>query len=1005
MILNIKYLNFTQVFWLLFLIIALDSCVVDTSFPINKKVVCNMEMLNEKGDMFIAANDSSKFFVGGSLRTDLVAHSGKYSVLTTPITKPYALKHKIRCVDPDSYINVSVWRKSNDEKGVLVVTGKNKGELYFVTKKVVETHENDWDKLEIDVYTPPDYKGDTLMIYVWNNSTDTVYFDDLIIERQTHKQYPDYNYDEGLNLVFDTSDFVKIMEKRKKAFENGILQASDNDWVKGIVVDNDEAMKAKMRLKGDWLDHLWGDKWSYRVKMKKDNAFNRLRIFSLQTPSARSYLLEWVTHKLFHENDVLTTRYGFIPLKFNNQPRGLYVWEEHFVKQLLEWNNRREGPIVKFSEDPFWQIQKMNINFKKWPVFPYYPAATIIPFGQKKTVENDVLFKQYLSAQKLMNQYKYQQKKTHEIFDVDKLAKYYAMLELTHARHGMVWHNQRMYYNPVICKLEPIAFDGYTDHDEPDLSINDNMAFKAFTHKEPMILQEHLILNLFADTVFLSKYLYYLEEYSKPESIDEFLSHYESEIKYNDSILQLEFPFYRYDNELLIKSAEVIREYLPDLKQIIIDSLSDGNFGFQVKYEVYNDTSVYENTPEFFVNVYIEDISKDSLKLDIQNYFTRDLVFLGTGIDNSTISNYFIDKLTLNAFNGDIEQSKLIIDADTSANYLFFMVNDKMDTYTVPILPWPFPKGITPQQELMAKVDLNNELFDTIIDNNIYIKEGNITVREPIIISDGFYVNFSAGTSINLVDSAMIISYSPVFMKGTATDPIVITSSDYTGNGFTVLQAKEISILENVVFENLNTLDYNSWTLTGAVTFYESDVSIANTKFYRNQCEDALNIIRSDFVLSNSSFHYIYGDAFDADYCTGEILHSNFTNIGNDAMDFSGSEITIKDTEVNLAEDKGISGGEDSKVTVFNTTIQRANIGLASKDLSVVEVIDSRVETCNYGLVLLQKKPEYGPSVMILKNTKLRDLKVEMLIEENSKVEIYGRTIFGKEKNLSDIFY
>ncbi len=242
-------------------------------------------------------------------------------------------------------------------------------------------------------------------------------------------------------------------------------------------------------------------------------------------------------------------------------------------------------------------------------------------------------------------------------------------------------------------------------------------------------------------------------------------------------------------------------------------------------------------------------------------------------------------------------------------------------------------------------------------------------------------------------------------MHGTKVDPIVITSSDFSGNGFTVLQAEELSIVENVLFENLNTLNYQSWTLTGALTFYESDVTITNTKFYRNQCEDALNIIRSDFTLNNSSFDFIYGDAFDADYCTGEVLGTTFSNIGNDAMDFSGSEITIRDSEVNMVEDKGISGGEDSRIYIFNTNIQRANIGLASKDLSVVEVTDSKVETCNYGIVLLQKKPEYGPSEMILKNTRLSDLKVEMLIEENSKVVIYGRTIFGKEKNLSDIFY
>jgi len=74
----------------------------------------------------MAVNDSSKFFAGGWLRSNLEAHSGEYSILTTPIIKPYALKHKIRCVAPDSYINVSVWRKSKDENGVLVVARQSK---------------------------------------------------------------------------------------------------------------------------------------------------------------------------------------------------------------------------------------------------------------------------------------------------------------------------------------------------------------------------------------------------------------------------------------------------------------------------------------------------------------------------------------------------------------------------------------------------------------------------------------------------------------------------------------------------------------------------------------------------------------------------------------------------------------------------------------------------------------------------------------------------------------
>jgi len=84
------------------------------------------------------------------------------------------------------------------------------------------------------------------------------------------------------------------------------------------------------------------------------------------------------------------------------------------------------------------------------------------------------------------------------------------------------------------------------------------------------------------------------------------------------------------------------------------------------------------------------------------------------------------------------------------------------------------------------------------------------------------------------------------------------------------------------------------WTLTGAVNFYESDVEITNTTFYRNQCEDALNIIRSDFILKNSIFDYIYSDAFDSDFSTGKVIDTKFTNTGNDAIDFSGSQILIQ---------------------------------------------------------------------------------------------------------------
>ena len=60
---------------------------------------------------------------------------------------------------------------------------------------------------------------------------------------------------------------------------------------------------------------------------------------------------EWFAHKIFEYEDILTTRYIFVPVIINGEKKGVYALEEHFDKQLLEHRKRREGPIVKFDEN------------------------------------------------------------------------------------------------------------------------------------------------------------------------------------------------------------------------------------------------------------------------------------------------------------------------------------------------------------------------------------------------------------------------------------------------------------------------------------------------------------------------------------------------------------------------------------------------------------------------------------------------------------------------------
>jgi hypothetical protein len=982
----------------------LYGCAPVDEFPSGSEILCDAEIKNKKGDKFVASKQEKVFFDGGWQQSTMEAHGGDHSVMTVAKKSPFAFGHQIKHAGPDWYFEVTVWRKSRDGKGVLVASGKDAKKLYKPSSRVIETDTGGWEKIFLEVYTPPNFNYENLKFYVWNNGSDTVFFDDLLIRRLPRKHYPEYNQS-PFAIVIDSSDVLKLEKKRKGAFENGILETTDKDWVKGFVFDAGDPMKVRLRLKGDWLDHLRGDKWSFRIKMRKQYVWNRLRTFSVQTPESRNFLMEWLAHQLYTNRDVLTTRYGFMPLSVNNINRGLYAWEEHFSKQLLEFNNRREGPIIKFTEDAFWQVQKIYIQTEKWQQLPFYEAAVISPFGEARTMRTPALKNQFLNAQKLLYQYKKGVSAPSEIFDLNKLARYYALLELTQARHGMFWHNMRYYYNPVLDRLEPISFDGYSDNSPLNISLEENFLYKLLDMKEAKP-EEKLLTDLFFDQAFLADYFRNLEAITEPGFINEFNNAIHDEQQLYDSLLRFEFPDYYFDGQFLEKNAANIREYLPELKKMITERLKDPDMlPGSVELE-YSDTMVFQNSPEYFVNVYREETADDSCFIRICNYFPNRITVLGTGESDRFMSAIDINQTRIPAYQGGLEGKEVLMKTDTAARFLFFMFSHRFDTYRVPILPWPHPEGLSARQKLQEETNLAH--FPFIRQNDLgelVFEKGEWVVDKPLVIPKGLKVVIDAGTRLDLVNKAMVISYSPVYLRGTEREPVIVTSSDFSGNAFTVLQAEGRSVVEHTVFENLNTLDYEGWTLTGAVTFYESDVDITNTKFYRNRCEDALNIIRSDFLLDRSAMSYTFGDAFDSDFSTGYVTNCTFEQIGNDAIDFSGSDIRIMNVKMTDIGDKGVSGGEESRLIVEQTSIERAVVGLASKDLSMVEVSDCDVRDCDYGIVLLRKKPEYGPATMVLNNTQLINARTSMLIETASRAIVDGKTIMGDASNVGELFY
>jgi len=193
--------------------------------------------------------------------------------------------------------------------------------------------------------------------------------------------------------------------------------------------------------------------------------------------------------------------------------------------------------------------------------------------------------------------------------------------------------------------------------------------------------------------------------------------------------------------------------------------------------------------------------------------------------------------------------------------------------------------------------------------------------------------------------------------------------------------------------DGLNTLNQEGWQLTGAVSFYESEVQLNKCVLKNIPCEDGLNLIRTKFSIDFCQFSDLSFDAFDSDFCKGTINNSYFYQIGNDAMDFSGSIVNIKSCQVKQTGDKGVSVGEASDVNIFDTIIQNCPIAVASKDLSVLYINNIIIKDCIQGFVAFQKKPEFGGSQIIVKDYQAENIKRLHAISAGSSLQLKDQLI------------
>lgn len=946
-------------------------------------IFCDFETQNDSSEFI--TNNKDYILDQGMTSKDIV-FEGKQS-LYIPKWKLYQGLVTFNNLKPNSNVKIT-FKRYKTSKASVVAQGIDAADFYKKSNEATPTNENGWDDVYLN-FTCGNTFNDTLKIYILNLGKEETYIDNLKISVSDEPFYPNFETEEPLLIYIEDKEFDKIQEKRKEALNRGVLITEDDSWVDALVYGEGKMMQAEIRLKGDWLDHLRGDKWSYRIKLKYDS-WKGMRVFSIHHPNVRGYLNEWLIHKTCNDIDILNTRYGFVPVFLNGNSIGLYAYEEHFSKELIESSLRREGVIIKYSETDFWYFMLQN-NANGYT----YVTSVIEPFGTGKIMEDSIKFNQFIIGANLLDMYRTMGAKASDIFDVKKMAKFIAFVNSRNAFHALEWLNVRYYYNPVLCRLEPIAFDMFANE-------------KAYSFENPLspMIKEDLAFHhtfcisyMMTDSVFYNEYFRYLDMFTNELDYENLKQKYNDKYVYYDSLCKLEFSPYSYDTVQFSEILKKIDKFLPIFK----DSLNKNSYLERIHS--------LKNTPLYigglikqvqYGDLYVKVYKQSENSLMFKCFLQYNIDIIGLGNENQIKKD---ESKTITNLNSGIVKN-IVLNFNANLNdysHVYFKIQGVDSVFKCNIVPWPAPTTYNPRTDI-AQSASDISKFTNEEKREIRFS-GNISFDNHVYIPAGYTVTFDAGTNIDITNKSVFISNSTILINGTKENPVKIHSSDMSANGFTILQAEEKSVCNYAVFENLNTINYNGWLLTGAVTFYESDVEFYNCTFTNNHCEDMLNTVRCNFIVKDCLLQNTFGDSHDSDFCTGTLDNCTFINNGNDAIDFSTSDVVIKNCNIKHSVDKAISVGENTKALIQNVIIDDAGIGIAAKDLSNAEIDNCIIKNTVYGFVLLQKKPEFGPATITATNCKLEDVWKDYIIEAKSVLNLNGETHQGSMNKLKSFFY
>lgn len=790
----------------------------------------------------------------------------------------------------------------------------------------------------------------------------------------------------------------QIYAKRTAALERGILVQGEDDFVKGRIRYADEVLPIKLRLKGDWNDHLAGRKWSFRVRVRKGRQLFGMRRFSLQNPATRGFQAEVLYFAVLREFGVLTPRYSFVDVTLNGEALGLMALEEFFAKELLEHRERRAGVIVRFDERLVWRARDAsNGEAVGWGgAFDSYLNAPIDGFASSTIASDPELRRQYALAEGLLRGFVDQTLSGADVFDVQQMGAMLAVADAFGAWHAVAWHNLRFYLNPITLRLEPVAFDGTLQERFTDgISVATDEPLVEVLLREPEIRRHY------------RQVLQVLDEQLTAGSLQQRLRAAEAELL---PLLQTEFrTLGRFPIDYLQpRLTALLANTSPPAPHRVEAQAGTGQWNEARRYPLWLHVGILDSAQaprlraEAAIPHPVEIVAVDwvvpaegtrSQALADAAMLPRRLVARRHGERGERV---YLGLRPAPA-NAVLEVTVRAPGLRASQRYV-------ARPAVAPLTAPPLPQANLASLRELRWLELSRE------QRRARVRTGEWQVQQLVTLPPGWTLQAEPGTRLRFAPNAGLVVRGALKLRGTAAAPVELTGRDsQSWSGIVVMNAATKSRLEHTLISGTRSFSAGAWVLTGGTTFYRSDVQIVRSQIIDSHGEDALNIVHAGFQLDDVTFANTAADALDADFAEGSVLRSRFVDVGKaaggDAIDVSGSELRVRDTGFRRVADKALSIGERSIAEADGLRVVAVGTGLAAKDGSSLMLREADIDGASFaGLAAYIKKPEYGPAAIVARNVRIRAAASPVVVQTGSRVELNGRLVETRDVDVAELY-